>query len=489
MPKFDYDLLVIGGGIAGFTAAAMVNGLGKKVAIVEKGKLGGSCTWSTCAPAKALIEAAAVAQRVKEMGKFGLRARPPFELDGDNVMAYVRSVIKKIYETDSPESFERIGIRILSGAPEFIDNHRIRLGDKTLSASKFIIATGARAVVPPINGLGEVPYLTNENVFDLDTLPRSMIILGGGPAGIEFGQAFNRLGTRITVVEMADRILFRDDRELVEMLAQKLKAEGVEILTGRKAIKFARDKDRIALTVQDEEGNTQQLKAETALIALGRKANVEGLSLEKAGVEYTPRGISTNNRLQTSVGNIYACGDVVGPYQFAAVAEYQAIIAAENAFLPLKRSVDYKNLVWVTFVDPGLGHAGLTEAEARKIHGDRIKVCRYEYKRAHRAQIDLTESGMAKFILDSRGRLLGAHIFGYHAEDLIHEAQLIKSLKIPLSRVHSIIHAFPTYSEGIIKRIADLSYIDSMRRNPLIRFILKVLPGYRDNLDTVGRKL
>ena len=320
MSRYDYDLIVIGGGIAGFVASYMANGLGKKVAIIEKDRLGGNCALRTCIPKKALVEASNMVHQLKKLKDFGLTTESPIKMNTDGVMPYVRSIVEKVYQTDLPKSFENIGIRIIKGEAEFIDNHRIRVNKESISAKSFIIASGSRALVPPIEGLDTIPYLTNENVFNLNTLPKSIIVLGGGPAGMELATAFCHLGLKTTVVEMVDRILFREDKELVDRLAGILRKDGMEILTGYKAVKFFQDKGVINLTIQSNSDSTRQINAEAVLISLGRKANLESLSLEKAGVKYTSKGIAANSKMKTSSGNIYACGDVVGPYQFAAMA-------------------------------------------------------------------------------------------------------------------------------------------------------------------------
>jgi pyruvate/2-oxoglutarate dehydrogenase complex dihydrolipoamide dehydrogenase (E3) component len=478
MKDFDFDLLVIGGGAAGFVSSKLARGFGKKVAMVECAKIGGDCTWFGCIPSKTLLKAGHIAHQLKHLEDYGLKTKHPVALGSDNVMSHVRSIVQKVYNSHLPESFEKMGIRVLSGEPQFIDNHTIRLGDKVLSAKKFIISTGSRALIPDIEGIKDIPYLTNKTVFDLNTLPNSMIVLGGGPIGIELASAFNRLGVDVTVVEMTENILPREDKEMADMLRQRLEAEGLKILTSTKAAQFLRDGDKVVLNVQDEKCVfpecifKRQIIADTSLIAVGRTANVEGLQLEKAGVEYTSKGIKTNEMLQTTAKNIYACGDVAGPYQFSHMSEYQAVIATTNAFLPFKRKVDYTDVVWCTFTDPELAHAGLTEKEARDRYGDKIKIYRYEYNRADRAKTDNAETGMSKFICDKKGRLLGVHILGSCAGEIMHEAQLAKSFKIPFYKIQRVIHAYPSYSD-VLRQPAKLCYIDTLQNNPFIKLLKK----------------
>jgi len=474
MKTFDYDLLVIGGGAGGFVSSKLANGLGKKVAMVEKRKLGGDCTWFGCIPSKTLIKASRLARQLAHLEDFGLKPEQPLALNSDNVMSHVRSVVQKVYDGHLPESFEKIGINVFFGEPQFIDNHQIKLGHKTLSARNFVIATGSSALIPPIEGLDKIPYLTNETIFNLDILPKSMVVLGGGPVGVELSSALNRLGVEVTLVQRRDRILVKDDKELVEKLVNHLQAEGLKILTKTKATKFSWEKEKIVLTVEDEENQISKIEADTVLIAVGRKANVDGLFLENTEVGFSPKGIKTNRYLQTDAKNIYACGDVVGPYRFSHMAEYQAIIATTNAFLPVKRKVDYKNVIWCTFTDPELAHAGLTEEQARNLYGDKIKIYRYEYDKVDRAKTDGAEIGMSKFICDDKGKLIGAHILGGCAGEIIHEAQLAKKLNIPFARINSVIHAYPSYSD-VLKHPAKFCYIDALQNNFFVKLLRKFL--------------
>ena len=405
MPTYDYDLIAIGAGAGGFVSAKFAAGLGKKVAMIEKDLLGGECTNRGCVPSKALIKAAAVAYQVKHLRNYGLETVGEVDLSTRNVMQYVRNAVKKVYDSHPAAAFEKLGITVLFGAPKFIDNHRISLGDKVISADKFMIATGTSAFIPPIEGLASVPYLSNENLFDLETLPPSMIILGAGPIGMEMASALNHLGVAVTVVEMSSRIMIREDEELTRLLADHLVAEGISILTGTKAVRAAQRDGVITLTVEDAQKHRRDVQAASLLVAVGRKPNVEGMDLEKAGVQYSPKGIRTDEFLRTTAPNIVACGDVVGPYQFSHMTEYQAVTAIRNAFLPFRKKVNYDTVAWCTFTDPEFAHAGLTESEARERHGGAISVYRYEYKNTDRGRTDLAEFGRAKFICDKRGRL------------------------------------------------------------------------------------
>jgi len=474
MGAYDYDLVVLGVGAAGLVSSKVARGFGKSVAVIEKGKLGGECTNFGCVPSKALIRTAKTAHELKHLDALGLRTEAPVAINTGGVMRHVRSLVEKVYNTHLPESFKALGIDLSFGEPRFTDNHTVVMDGKTITANRIIIATGSSPLIPAIEGIDKTPYLTNATVFSLDTLPRSLVVLGGGPIGIELASAFNRLGVETTVVEMFDRILFREDRELSDMLAAKLRGEGLNIVTSAKAVKLSGDASRITLGVEGKDGQRKDVTAQTILIASGRKPNMGGLDLEKAGIKYGGDGIMVNSRLQTSTPNIYACGDVTGPYRFSHMAEYQAIIACRNAFLPVKKHVDYRNVIWCTFTDPELAHAGLTEEEARAVHGDAIKVLRFDYSRTDRGRTDIEEFGMSKIILDRKGALLGAHILGTHASEVIHEVQLAKHFKIPFERIWEAIHIYPSYSD-VVRQPSKYYYGEKMRNSFLVKALKKFL--------------
>lgn len=473
MRRFDYDLIAIGAGAGGFVSSKLAAGLGKKVAMIERSLLGGECTNRGCVPSKALIKAAAAAHQARHLREYGLDAGP-LTISTSNVMNYVRGAVKKVYDSHPASAFEKLGIDVLFGEPQFLDNHRISLNGRVLSADKFMIATGSSAFIPPIEGLASAPYLSNENLFDLETLPPSMIILGAGPIGMEMASALNHLGVLVTVVEMFDRILPREDEELASRLEKKLAVDGIAFLTGTKAVRAAGTKDGITLTVEDRAKQQRDIAAASILVAVGRKPNIEGLDLDKAGVAWSRTGITTDAYLRTTAPNIFACGDVVGPYQFSHMTEYQAVTATRNAFLPFRKKVNYDTAVWCTFTDPEFAHAGLTESEARERHGDGIAVYRYEYRNTDRGRSDNAEFGMAKFICDRRGRLLGAHILGERAGELIHEAQLLRFLGLPFTRIASMIHVYPTFTD-VVRQPAKLLYVDRLRNNPVLKLLAKLL--------------
>jgi pyruvate/2-oxoglutarate dehydrogenase complex dihydrolipoamide dehydrogenase (E3) component len=475
MAQFDYDLVVLGAGSGGISAVNLGLNLGKKVALVEKNRIGGECTWSGCVPSKALIKAAEAAFTIKNMEKYGLKTAASKQVDTRKVMDHVRAVIARVYEEEKPEVFQRKGIDVYIASPSFVNPNQVKAGERVISSKRFIISTGSHPFVPPIQGIDTVRYLTNENLFQLKTLPGSMVIIGGGPIGSEMASALNRLGVKITIVEQASHILSREEDELAEMLMKRMVGEGVKVMCDSQAVKVEKTAKGIRIYTETPRLGVRKVEAEQLLVAVGRRPNIEGLNLEKAGVDYTSRGIIVGRTMRTTGKNIYAIGDVVGLFLFSHMAEYWAAIAVPNAVLPLpvKKRANYKNLPWSTFTDPELARAGVTEKEARKSYGDSIRVYRYPYSGVDRAKTDMTEEGMVKIVTTRRGMILGVHILGAHAADLMHELLMVKTLGHPLNRVADMIHAYPTYGDAI-KRPAARFYGDKLRDNPVIKIIQKL---------------
>jgi pyruvate/2-oxoglutarate dehydrogenase complex dihydrolipoamide dehydrogenase (E3) component/anti-anti-sigma regulatory factor len=488
-PSYDYDLIVIGAGIAGMVSAVTANGLGKRVAVVEKSRFGGNCTNSTCIPSKALIRLSKISHDISCVRRVGLLNDSAGKMNRRKIMPHIRRIVQRAYEKDLPETFEAIGIRIIPGNASFVDPHRIMADGQTLSAQKFIIASGTSPMIPDIPGLRGIDFLTNETLYALEDMPRSIIILGGGVDGLEYASAFGRLGVETTVIEMAERMIPQADRELVRQLLRSLRTDGIRLITGVKAMSLENRPGSVGLKYQPAEGPIGKIAADKVLVAVGRKPLLEGLCLEKAGVTFNARGIITDRRLRTSAPHIYACGDIAGPFQLASTAEAQGITAATNAFLPVKRSVGYRNNVYVIFTEPPLAWIGMTEEQARARYGRRLRVYRFPYEAMRRALIDGNEAGMAKILCDGRGRIVGAHILGEGAGEVIHELQAIRGFHKPLHKLQPLTHAYPTYAQAIVGRASQLAFLDRMGKNIFVNIALRLLPGFANRLDLARNRL
>jgi pyruvate/2-oxoglutarate dehydrogenase complex dihydrolipoamide dehydrogenase (E3) component len=459
-----YDVVVIGAGSGGITSAVTASGFGKKVLLVDKNKPGGECTWSGCVPSKALIHEAKKVHNVRSEVK-------DFSYDSKKALDHVHAVRNKIYSHETPEALSKSGIEYLQGEASFKDSKTIVVGGKEIQGKKIIISTGSSPFVPPVDGLDSVPYLTNESIFELERLPRSLMILGGGPIGIELAQAVNRLGTEVQVVEMMPGLIFREEKEYSLAIEKQLAGEGVKLHLGAKAVKVSQSDKKITLTYE-KDGKEAIIESDSLLVAIGRKPNLEGLNLENAGVQYNRKGIEINSRLQTSAPNIYAIGDVVGPYQFSHMANVQGILATQNAILPFKRRINYDHVAWVTFTEPELARAGKTEAEARETHGDSIRIYDYDFNQLDRAMTGGETIEKMKVILDKKGKLLGISILADRAGELIGEAQLLKTRGINFAKMGSVIHPYPTYGE-VYSKIGKKVMVDNILNNPLVKLFRK----------------
>ncbi len=456
MAQYDYDIGIIGGGAGGLTVAAGAAQLGAKTLLVEKEKeLGGDCLHFGCVPSKTLIKSAHVYHLMKKAEKFGLPKIdvPPVEFE--KVSARIRSVIDTIQQHDSVERFCALGARVEFGNPHFYDEHAIRLNGKSTSARSWVIASGSSAIIPPIKGLDRTPHITNREIFSLDHLPASMVILGAGPIGVEMAQAFNRFGTVVTVVDMAPQILPKDDPDLTEEVREILAAEGVRFYNGHtiEAVSdLGREREVIIKDKTDNEANPIRLKAEALLVALGRLANVEGLGLEAIDVEHDRRGIKVDQRMRTNHKHIYAVGDVSGGFQFTHAAGYEGGIVVSNAIFRLPRKADYTNMPWCTFTDPPLGNIGMNETMARTAGID-YRVWTEEFKDNDRSQAEGEKAGKIKMILNEKEKPIGVQILGPHAGDLLAEWVAVLNGRVRLATLAAAVHPYPTTAE-INKRVA-----------------------------------
>jgi pyruvate/2-oxoglutarate dehydrogenase complex dihydrolipoamide dehydrogenase (E3) component len=455
MARIDADICVIGAGSAGLSVAAGASQLGARTVLVERGKMGGDCLNYGCVPSKSLIASAKAAEAWRRSSALGVAYGRP-HVDGAAVHAHLRGVIEAIAPTDSEERFTALGVTVIRAEARFIGPGALRAGDDEIRARRFVVATGSRAAIPPIVGLADLPFLTNETVFEQTAIPEHLLVIGGGAIGIELAQAYLRLGARVTVLE-AVRILPKDDPELVDLLRGRLAAEGLTLREGVRIARMERDGAGVAAVLDGGE----RIAATHVLVAAGRQPNIEALDLEKAGVKAGPRGIEVDLRLRTSNKRIFAMGDVAGGPQFTHVAGYHAGIVIRNALFRLPAKVDYSALPWVTYADPELAHAGLGEAAARERYDDDVAILRWTFHENDRAQTERETFGIIKVVVRKNGRILGASILGAHAGELIPLWVLAIGQKLKVKAVASMIAPYPTLSE-VSKRAAGSFYMPKL---------------------------
>lgn len=435
----EYDLAIIGVGAAGLIAADFGLQLGAKVALLESDRIGGDCTWSGCVPSKSLIKVATVAQHIRTASRYGLSTVPPIT-QLSRVRDYVQGTVAQIYAPTHPDALRDRGFSVYMGPTRFLDSHRLEVAADRLRARRIVICTGAAPYPPDIAGLAEVPYSNYRDIFQNDELPARMIVIGGGPVGCEVAQAYQRLGTQVTVV--AERLLPRAEPEVSELLARVLTREGLELHVGR--AQSVRREGAI-IHVRTTQG---QISAERLFVAAGRRPRIDELGLGAAGVRRTLTGIEVNRYLQTSQSHIYAAGDVLGGLQYSHLAGWQGFQAARNALLP-GRSVGLpEHVPQVTFTVPEVAQVGLTEPVARKRFGSNIQCHSFDLSRVDRAVSEDDREGLLKIIAAANGQILGATIVGERAGEAISEVTLAMSNKIPLKNLAASIHPYPTYNSG-----------------------------------------
>jgi pyruvate/2-oxoglutarate dehydrogenase complex dihydrolipoamide dehydrogenase (E3) component len=465
------DLCIIGAGSGGLSVAAGAAQMGASVVLVEKAKMGGDCLNTGCVPSKALIAAGHVAATARDGATFGIGAQEP-TVDFAKVNAHVNDVIAGIAPHDSVERFEGLGVRVIQAEGRFVAHDTLEAGDVRIRARRFVVATGSRAFVPPIPGLGKVKALTNETIFDLTERPNHLVVIGGGPIGIEMAQAHCRLGCRVTLIE-GSRILGRDDPELTDVLRHRLLGEGIVLREGATVTSVAPDGDGVQVTVASGFG-METITGSHLLVAVGRAANVDGLGLDVAGVKYSRRGIEVDNRLRSSNKKILAIGDVAGGYQFTHVAGYHAGIVIRNALFRLPAKADHSAVPWVTYADPELAKVGLIEAQASE-QGVPHKVLRAAFKENDRARAERATDGLLKAVVGPRGQVLGACIVGARAGELILPWVLAVQGRLKIKDLASVIAPYPTLSE-ITKRAAGSWYtpgLFSERTRCIVRFLAR----------------
>ena len=474
---YDFDIGVIGGGAAGLTVAAGSAQFGAKTYLVEAEKeLGGDCLHFGCVPSKTLIKTAHVYHMMKSGRNFGLPGIDPGPVDFQQVTQRIQSVIQTIQKHDSEERFCGLGVKVESGRPIFQDDYSVRVNNTTVSARNWVIATGSSASIPPIPGLDGISYLTNRDIFSLDRLPASMIILGAGPVAAEMAQAFSRLGTKVDVVQRSGQILSKEDKDMADRVMEVLTSEGVTFHLNTSVLGVSEQGNQKMVEVKIGDQEPYSLQAEEILIALGRASNLEGLDLDKAGIEFSPKGLEVDRRLRTVQKHIYAAGDVTGVYQFTHAAGYEGGIVVSSAILRLPRKADYTLMPWCTFTDPELAGIGMNEKQAQTA-GIEYSVWTEEFADNDRFQAEGESVGILKMVLDDREKLIGVQILGPRAGELINEWVAVMAGKVRLSTLASAVHPYPTLGE-INKRVAGAFfspkiYSDTVKKGLKFFFNLK----------------
>lgn len=453
-----YDLIAIGGGTAGLVTAAGAATIGLRAALVEREALGGDCLWTGCVPSKALIASAKLAHAMRHADRLGLTEAAPSHVF-KTVMERMRAARKRVSEHDDPERFRKMGVDVVFGMAEFETPKRIRVDGRILESKRMVIATGATPTVPPIEGLADAGFLTHADAFDQDELPRRIVMLGGGPIGLEFAQIYARLGASVTVVEMLPHLLPNEDPEVGRLLEELLIAEGVTVRTGRRVERVTRCADgSVAVYVRGATGEeaTDPIEVDQLFVATGRRANTEGLGLEEIGLRLDGGAVTVDATLRSSIKTIWAAGDVTGGPQFTHVADHQAKLVLRNAVFPFSGKVNYRAVPSVTYTDPEVARVGLTELEGRERFGD-VRVYRYDFSDLDRAIVDAATDGFVKIVTRPNGRVLGATIVASGAGNLIMPLVMAMKQGMKISQLSQFVYPYPTMAEGV-KRAADDYY-------------------------------
>ena len=470
-PSGRYNLVVLGAGTAGLVAAAGAAGLGAKVALVEREMMGGDCLNVGCVPSKALISASRVVADARLAGKFGVRVQEGLTVDFPAVMERMRRLRAELSPHDSASRFRELGVDVYFGAGVFQSPDTLEVGGQTLRFKRAIIATGARASVPPIAGIEEAGYLTNETVFSMTEQPKRLAVLGAGPLGCELAQAFARLGTKVTLLEASGQIMSREDRDAAAIVEQALRADGVSITCRAKVQAVKRDGADVLLQVEAEGRPKEELRVHTLLIGAGRAANVEGMGLEQAGVRFDRRkGVEVDDHLRTTNRRIYAAGDVCSRYKFTHAADAMARIAVQNALFLGRARMSSLTIPWCTYTDPEIAHVGLYEHEAAD-QGVALQTFVQPLNRVDRAVLDSEDVGFVKIhVRQGTDRIVGATIVARHAGDLISELTLAMIGKVGLKTLAQTIHPYPTQAESI-KKLGDA--YNRSRLTPWVKSLLQ----------------
>ncbi len=453
----QFDIAVIGAGSAGLTAARFAARLGKRVALIEASRVGGDCTWTGCVPSKALLHAAKAAHTVRNANRYGITVRDQ-QVDFGAVIGRVKQAIKAVFAEESPETLRSEGIEVLEGRAEFQDARTLIVGGRTISARHILICTGAGPFVPPIPGLADTPHLTYETFWDLGALPERLVVIGGGPIGCELAQACQRLGSRVTLVEAADRLLPNDEPEASQAVAQVLRRDGIDLRLSSPVESVERSGHGPCVLVS---AGGVSVKGDAVLVAVGRRAKVDRLGLDRAGIEHSPQGITVDDHLRTSVKHVYAAGDCAGGYQFTHYAGFQGAMAVRNVLLPGRSRARPQHPPWATFTDPEVAHSGYTEEQARRRFGDKVRVSILPMAQVDRAVTEDATEGFIKVVQRSNGEAIGATIVGQRAAEALQAWTLAGDHGLKMGDVARTMQAYPSLATGN-QQVAWDAHLDTL---------------------------
>jgi pyruvate/2-oxoglutarate dehydrogenase complex dihydrolipoamide dehydrogenase (E3) component len=470
--KFNYHIIVIGAGSGGLVVASGGASLGAKIALIEDDSMGGDCLNAGCVPSKSFLRCAHLAADIRDSNLYGLSATLG-TVDAVAVMKRVHDVILTIAPHDSAERYTSMGVDVIRERGILVDKHTVKIQNRIITGKYLVIATGSEPAVPPIPGLKDVPYLTNRNIFNIKTLPKKLIILGGGPVGLELGQGFRHLGSDVEIVDVAPHLFPKDDHEVAPLMERILRDEGITLTLSTNIAEVTTNGDGITVVV-DTNGKKREISGDRLLVSLGRKPVTGNMGLENAGVKLDDRGyIEVNSHLQTTTKNIYACGDVTGPYQFTHMAGYQAGVVLRNIIFPLfKARVDYSAVPWTTFMRPEVAHVGYTETDARA-KGIYIDSIRINLEDIDRARTENDTTGFLKIIFGKGNRIIGATMVGNKAGEIIPLASVAIHNRMKVTAFMSLIFSYPTEAE--IFKFAGLAYAKKSLKPWMTKLIQRIL--------------
>ncbi|WP_299288478.1 FAD-dependent oxidoreductase [uncultured Tateyamaria sp.] len=470
MKRIKTDILIIGAGSGGLSVAAGAAQMGAKVVLLEGHKMGGDCLNYGCVPSKALIASGKAAHAQSHSAVYGVAEVAP-QIDYAAAKDHVQGVIAQIEPVDSQERFEGFGVEVIREFGRFISDTEVQAGDTVITARRIVIATGSSPLVPPIEGMDTVPYLTNETLWELRERPDHLLIIGGGPIGMEMAQAHVRLGSKVTVIE-GDKALGKDDPELAKVVLENLRAEGIEIAEDALASKI--EGGEVAVTVHTKDGRS--FAGSHLLVAVGRKTNTDKLNLDAAGIETTKTGVKVDNAMKTTNRRVYAIGDAAGGLQFTHVAGYHAGVIIRSMLFGLPSKTKTSHIPWATYTDPELAQVGLTEAQARKTHGDKLEVVRFHYEHNDRAIAERKTKGLIK-VMVVKGRPVGASIAGHQAGELINLWALVLANKMKMSQVAAMVAPYPTIGE-VNKRAAGAYFSPRLFESDLVKRVVGLVQRF-----------